>query len=47
MGILQIDGVGKYPDYSFWQVAGKAIHGKAKGAAENERPPVDVHSLLP
>ena len=25
----------------------KAIHGKAKGTAENESPPVNVHSLLP
>lgn len=44
---LLIDGVGKYPDYSFWQVAGKAISGKNKGEAQNESPPVDVHSLLP
>lgn len=44
---LLIDGTGKYHDYSFWQIAGKAIHGKGKGEAENERPPVDVKSLLP
>jgi NADH-quinone oxidoreductase subunit I len=44
---LLIDGVGKYHDYSFWQVAGKAIAGKAKGAAHNERAPEDVRSLLP
>ena len=44
---LLIDGVGKYPDYSFWQVAGKAIHGKDKGEAERERPPEDIRSLLP
>ena len=44
---LLIDGVGKYPDYSFWQVAGMAIHGKAKGEAENEKEPEDVRSLLP
>jgi NADH-quinone oxidoreductase subunit I len=42
-----ISGVGKYPDYSFWGVAGKAIAGKDKGEARNEKPPVDVHSLLP
>ena len=30
---LLIDGVGKYPDYSFWQVAGKTIAGKDKGEA--------------
>lgn len=44
---LLIDGVGKYPDYSYWQVAGKAIHGKDKGEAEREREPLDVRSLLP
>jgi NADH-quinone oxidoreductase subunit I len=44
---LLISGVGKYPDYSFWSVAGKTIEGKDKGEARNEDPPVDVHSLLP
>ena len=47
---LTIDGPGKYPDYNFYRVAGLAIggkNGKAKGEAENEAPPVDVHSLLP
>ena len=44
---LLIDGVGKYPDYSFWHVSGKSIEGKAKGEAQNERAPVDVRSLLP
>jgi NADH-quinone oxidoreductase subunit I len=44
---LLIDGVGKYPDYSFWSVAGKAIEGKAKGEARAERAPEDVRSLLP
>jgi len=44
---LLINGVGKYPDYSFWGVAGKAIAGKDKGEARNEKPPLDVHSLLP
>jgi NADH-quinone oxidoreductase subunit I len=44
---LLIDGVGKYRDYSFWRVAGKAIHGKDKGEAEREAEPVDVRSLLP
>jgi NADH-quinone oxidoreductase subunit I len=44
---LLISGPGKYPGYSFWQVAGKAIHGKDKGDAEREAPPVDIHSLLP
>ena len=44
---LLIDGPGKYPDYSFWRIAGKAIGGKDKGEAENEAPPVDVRRLLP
>ena len=44
---LLIDGPGKYPDYSFYNVSGKAIGGKDKGEAQNEAPPVDVRSLLP
>ena len=44
---LLIDGVGKYPNYSFWQRAGKAIAGKGKGEAKNEQAPVDVRDLLP
>ncbi len=44
---LLIDGTGKYPGYSFWQIAGKAIADKDKGQAEREAPPVDIHSLLP
>jgi NADH-quinone oxidoreductase subunit I len=45
---LLIDGPGKYHDYSFWSVAGKAIAGKKeKGEGVQELPPVDVHSLLP
>lgn len=44
---LLIDGPGKYPDYNFYRVAGLAIGGKDKGEAENERPPVDVRTLLP
>ncbi len=44
---LLIDGVGKYPGYNFYQVAGKKIAGKDKGEAENEAPPIDVRSLLP
>lgn len=43
---LLIDGVGKYHDYSFWQVAGKAIHG-VRNAATDGPAPLDVHSLLP
>ena len=44
---LLIDGVGKYPDYSFWHVSGKTIEGKEKGEARNETAPVNVRSLLP
>ncbi|MGI9324110.1 MAG: NADH-quinone oxidoreductase subunit NuoI [Pseudomonadales bacterium] len=44
---LLINGPGKYPDYDFWQVSGKAITDKAKGSAERECAPIDVHSLLP
>ena len=44
---LLIDGVGKYPEYSFWQVAGKTINGKDKGEAQKESPPLDVRELLP
>jgi NADH-quinone oxidoreductase subunit I len=44
---LLISGPGKYPGYNFYRVAGLAIAGKEKGEAENERPPVDVRTLLP
>ena len=44
---LLIDGTGKYPDYSFWHVAGKTIDGKDKGEAQNENKPENVRSLLP
>ena len=44
---LLIDGPGKYPGYSFWQVAGVKIGGKDKGQAEREAPPTDPRSLLP
>jgi len=44
---LLIDGTGKYHDYSFWRVAGKAIEGKDKGEGEQELPPIDLHDLLP
>jgi NADH-quinone oxidoreductase subunit I len=44
---LLISGPGKYPDYSFWRVSGKAIEGKAKGEAQRESAPQDVRSLLP
>jgi NADH-quinone oxidoreductase subunit I len=44
---LLISGTGKYPDYSFYRVAGMAVGGKDKGEAENEAPPVDVRQLMP
>jgi NADH-quinone oxidoreductase subunit I len=44
---LLINGTGKYPGYNFYRVAGLAVPGKDKGEAEHERPPVDIHSLLP
>jgi len=44
---LLIDGQGKYHGYNFYRVAGMSIAGKDKGEAENEAPPVDIHSILP
>jgi NADH-quinone oxidoreductase subunit I len=44
---LLISGPGKYHDYDFYKVSGKAIKGKEKGAAENELAPINVRSLLP
>ncbi len=44
---LLISGVGKYPGYNFYRVAGLAIGGKDKGEAENESPPIDLKGLLP
>ncbi|MGH8461820.1 MAG: NADH-quinone oxidoreductase subunit NuoI [Stenotrophobium sp.] len=44
---LLISGTGKYHDYNFYRVAGLAIAGKPKGAAQHEAQPVDVKSLLP
>ena len=44
---LLISGTGKYNDYNFYRVSGKAINGKDKGEAANENEPVDVKSLLP
>jgi NADH-quinone oxidoreductase subunit I len=44
---LLINGVGKYPGYNFWRVAGVKIGGKDKGEAEHEASPVDVRSLMP
>ena len=44
---LLINGTGKYHDYNFYKIAGKAIGGKGKGEARNELPPIDRRSLLP
>lgn len=44
---LLIDGVGKYPGYNYWKVAGVAIGGKDKGESEHEAPPDDLRSLMP
>jgi NADH-quinone oxidoreductase subunit I len=44
---LTIDGEGKYHGYNFYHEAGLAIKGKAKGEGANERPPVDIKSLIP
>jgi NADH-quinone oxidoreductase subunit I len=44
---LLISGSGKYPGYNFYRVAGVSVGGKDKGEAENEGPPVDIHSLMP
>jgi len=44
---LLIAGTGKYPDYSFWEVAGNTIASKHKGEAQNEAPPENVKSLMP
>ena len=45
--MIRVSGTGKYPDYSFWRVSGKAIGGKDKGDAEREQPPSDPRGLLP
>ena len=44
---LLVSGQGKYPGYNFYRVAGVPIEGKPRGQAENESPPIDVHTLLP
>lgn len=44
---LLINGPGKYHDYNFYKVAGVGIKGKNKGEGLNEKPVVDIHSLLP
>ncbi len=44
---LMIDGQGKYHGYNYYKIAGLAIKGKDKGAAENENKPVDIKGLIP
>lgn len=44
---LLISGTGKYPGYNFYRVSGISVHGKDKGEADNEEPPVDVDELMP
>ena len=44
---LLISGQGKYPGYSFYNVAGKTIKDKDKGEGLNEAQPIDIKSLLP
>jgi NADH-quinone oxidoreductase subunit I len=44
---LLISGPGKYHDYNFYRVAGVAVGGKDKGQGDEDRPPVDLHTLLP
>ena len=44
---LLIDGVGKYPGYNFYKVAGVAVSGKEKGQGIEDKPPVDLHGLMP
>ncbi len=44
---LLIAGEGKVAGYRYWDVAGKAIAGKDKGAARAEAAPVDLKDLTP
>jgi NADH-quinone oxidoreductase subunit I len=44
---LLINGSGKYPDYNFYRIAGVAAGVKDKGQGDNEKPPVDLHGLMP
>ncbi len=44
---LVISGPGKYPGYNFYRVAGVSVGVKGKGEGETERPPVDLHDLMP
>jgi NADH-quinone oxidoreductase subunit I len=44
---LLISGTGKDPGYNFYKIAGAAIGGKDTGEGLEDRPPVDVKSLMP
>ncbi len=44
---LLISGPGKYPGYNFYKIAGVAFGVKDKGQGDNEKPPVDLHDLMP
>ena len=44
---LLIDGPGKHPNYNFYEMCGKAVSGRAKGAGIQETQPVNLKSLLP
>lgn len=44
---LLIDGVGKYPGYSFYRQSGVAVGVKPKGGGDKEYAPVDVRTLIP
>jgi NADH-quinone oxidoreductase subunit I len=44
---LLINGPGKYPDYNFYKVAGVSTEVKDKGQGDNEKPPVNLHDLMP
>ena len=44
---LLINGPGKYPDYNFYKVAGVSTEVRDKGQGDNERPPVNLHDLMP
>ena len=44
---LLIDGPGKYHDYNFYKVAGVSVGVKDKGQGDDEKPPINLHDLMP
>lgn len=44
---LLINGQGKYKGYNFYKVAGVLTEIKNKGQGGNEKPPTDLHTLMP